>query len=322
MEKVSVIIPTYNRANYIGLTIRSFINQNYEKSLLEIIICDNCSTDNTKAVVEQIIRDNAAVAIKYIFEKKQGSHFARNTAAKTASGDILYFTDDDMIADKDMLAHITEVFKRYPNLGAVTGKVIPKWETEPPKWVKKYLNNQWLSLIDRGMELCITDYDLGVYSCHEAIRRELFMDTGGFHPDIIGTEWVGDGETGFNKELQEKGYHFAYVGNAVTEHIIPQTRMTQKYLNRRLYNQGCSDSYTAYRYCIAEKKDFKVRRLKYLIPLLKKWIRTLVQAVRKKTSIRFMISFYYYYKARTEYDMRLKRDEKWRKMVLQTNWLV
>lgn len=320
-NKVSVIIPTFNRAQYIGLTIDSFIRQTYDKERLEIIVCDNHSTDNTKSVIQKIVKENPSVCIKYLYEDRQGVHYTRNTAAMQATGDILYFTDDDMIADEYMLERLIGLFDKFDNLGAVTGRVIPKWEVNPPAWVERYLNNQWLSLIDRNMEICITDYDLGVYSCHEAIKKEIFMKTGGFHPENTAGEWVGDGETGFNMEVQEMGCHFGYVGSALTEHIIPSGRMTQKYLNKRLYNQGCSDSYTAYRKCIAQKGNFKAGRLKYCVPLLKKWVRTLYQAVRKKTSIRFMVSFYYYYKARTEYDMRLMSDEKWRAMVLRTNWL-
>lgn len=321
MLKISVIIPTYNRSDYIKLTIESFLSQTYDKNNIEIIICDNCSTDNTKKVVFDLIEFHKDREIRYIYESRQGSHFARNTAAQCATGEILYFTDDDMIADSRMLEYIVKIFMQYKDIGAVTGKVIPKWETKPPIWVEKYLNNQWLSLIDKNMKLCITDYDLGVYSCHEAIRSELFLESGGFHPDIIGKEWVGDGETGFNKELQEKGYLFAYVGDAVTEHIIPPTRMTQQYLNRRLYNQGCSDSYTAYRVAANQGRAYPVTKTKYVLPLLKRWIQVLFQVLRRKNTIRFMLAFTYCYKARKNYDYKILKDDAWRKMVLRRNWL-
>lgn len=53
---ISVIISTYNRAKYIGITLDSFLNQSYPPSLYEIIVCDNNSTDNTKEVIESCIK--------------------------------------------------------------------------------------------------------------------------------------------------------------------------------------------------------------------------------------------------------------------------
>lgn len=318
---VSIIIPTYNRAQYIGLTIDSFVKQSYDKEKYEIIICDNHSTDYTKEVIFQYIKKYPKIRIVYLYEERQGVHYARNKAARTALGDILYFTDDDMIADSDMLERLIGVFEHYENLGAVTGKVIPKWEQSPPVWVKKYLNNQWLSLIDKNMEICITKYDLGVYSCHEAVKKEVFMKTGGFHPENTAGEWVGDGETGLNMEIADMGYYFGYVGSAVTEHIIPPSRTNQKYLNKRLYNQGCSDSYTAYRMLYEAGKEFKVHSLLYVKKLFFRWMKILLQAARGRTSLRFIPAYFYYYKARLEYDKRLVLDRVWREMVLQKDWL-
>lgn len=321
MHKISVIIPTYNRAQYIGLTIESFLKQTYPKEFIEILICDNHSTDHTKEVITKMIKANKGYNIRYLYEERQGVHYTRNTAAKQAVGDILYFTDDDMIADSSMLERLITVFDKYDNIGAVTGKVIPKWEQTPPAWVEKYLCNQWLSLIDKNMELCITQYDLGVYSCHEAIRRDIFMRTGGFHPENTAGEWVGDGETGFNMEVQAMGYCFAYVGNAVTEHIIPPARMTQSYLNKRFYNQGCSDSYTSYRKTVDSDQPFGAGNCKYLVPLFKRQAKTLMRILRQKESIHFLKANYHYFKARTQYDKRLMNDLRWREMVLRKDWL-
>lgn len=318
---VSIIIPTYNRAQYIELTINSFLRQNYDKDKIELLICDNNSTDQTKAVIKKIIYNHPDRKIRYLYEERQGVHYARNTAALEASGEILYFTDDDMIADADMLCNLLDVFEKYPKVAVATGKVIPKWEKKPPNWVLKYLNNQWLSLIDRNMEVCITNFDLGVYSCHEAVRKEIFMQTGGFHPENTAGEWIGDGETGLNQEIQNMQSNFAYIGSAITEHIIPSSRMTQKYLNKRFRNQGCSDSYKAYREDVAQGKCFKPTRGKYAGKLLKQWFKTLTRICRKKESYHFFLAYWNYYRARTEYDLRITRDPEWRKMILRKNWL-
>ena len=124
MKQISVIIPTYNREHLIHLTINSFLKQSYPVKFYEIIVCDNNSTDSTKKIVQKIISDNPN-RIKYIFEKRQGVHYARNSAAKVATGDILYYTDDDMIADVDLLVEIIKIFDLDSKVVSATGRGLP-----------------------------------------------------------------------------------------------------------------------------------------------------------------------------------------------------
>ena len=65
--KFSIIIPTYNRANFIAKAISSVLNQSYEK--WELIIVDDGSSDNTKDVIEEFISIDSR--IKYIYRKNQ-----------------------------------------------------------------------------------------------------------------------------------------------------------------------------------------------------------------------------------------------------------
>jgi glycosyltransferase involved in cell wall biosynthesis len=243
---VSIIIPTYNRADTLGLTIESCVNQTYPKDRYEIIISDNNSTDNTKAIVEEWSA-KSDVPVKYLLETRQGAHFARNSSALYSSNEILYFTDDDMIADKDMLVNIVKVFDMDYNIAVAGGKVMPKWEFEPPEWLEKYFKNGALSLIEKSEKLIIASYDIGIYSCHQAILRKVLIDCGGFNPDIVKDKLIGNGETGLNLKILDAGYNLAYVDDAVSYHMIPRSRMTQKYLNERFSNQANCDSFTTFR---------------------------------------------------------------------------
>ena len=136
LRTISIIIPTFNRAKILDITLESCVNQSYPKDLFEIIVVDNNSNDDTKKVVENW-KDRSEVSVKYTFEKKQGAHIARNSAAKLSESEILYFTDDDMIADKDLLINIVKPFDLDYNVAIVGGKVLPKWEFDPPEWLLK-----------------------------------------------------------------------------------------------------------------------------------------------------------------------------------------
>ncbi len=87
---ISVVIPTYNRANLIGRAIESVSKQTYKN--LEIIVVDDASSDNTAEVIKAIDEPR----IKYVVhEKNGGSDKARNTGVEAASGDYVAFLDSD-----------------------------------------------------------------------------------------------------------------------------------------------------------------------------------------------------------------------------------
>ncbi len=95
--KVSVIIPTYNRAGLIKRSIRSVLDQTYQD--FEIIIVDDGSTDDTKTVIESI----SGPKIRYIrHEINRGPSAARNTGIKNANGRYIAFqdSDDEWLPDK------------------------------------------------------------------------------------------------------------------------------------------------------------------------------------------------------------------------------
>ena len=89
MPKVSVIIPTYNRANFIEESIRTVLNQTYGD--FELIVVDDGSTDNTAAVVGAV-KDKR---IRYIVRANGGPSAARNTGIAAATGELLTFLDSD-----------------------------------------------------------------------------------------------------------------------------------------------------------------------------------------------------------------------------------
>ncbi len=318
---ITVIIPTFNRADSIGNTIESFMEQTYPHDQYEIIVCDNNSKDNVREVVYKYIREYGDDRISYLLEKKQGAHNARNKAAKYARGELLYFTDDDMIADKNLLRSMADIFQKNDKVGCATGRVLPNWECKPPQWVVKTCQNGLLSLNDQGRFNKICQYDLGVYSCHEAIRRNVFFATNGFHPDYIRGVLMGDGETGLNQEIKQKGYYFAYVGNSVIYHKIPRYRMTQKYLNNRLRNQGNADSYTEYRLHPFYRKDLIKRNIGYFFGYLKYLKEYMVEYNSLEIMVRFAIAYLGYYISRSIYDFQLVHNDIMRKYVLKNDFM-
>ena len=101
---VSVIMPSYNTAEYIAETIESVINQTYP--YWELIIVDDCSTDDTDSVVERYLSDERIRYLKN--EKNSGAAISRNYALREAKGKWIAFLDsDDIWLPKKLETQIT-----------------------------------------------------------------------------------------------------------------------------------------------------------------------------------------------------------------------
>lgn len=301
--------------------MNSFLSQDYPQDRYEIIVADNNSTDNTREVAARYF-GNSAVPVQYIFEKRQGVHYARNSAAKQASGDILYFTDDDMVADPALLNELVKVFNLFPDVGCATGLILPLFQKEPPAWVRRCLWNGYLSLTerDRPEELIVSKNDL-VYSCHQAIRRDVFTKAGGFNPENTAGVWIGDGETGLNIKIKSLGYKFAYTSKSIIHHIIPNSRTTLKYLIKRIGNQGFCDSYTDYRKHRDRSKIIPSMLKRNTIGMLKTLGFTLAKIALGKLSWHFLPANIMYFHKRNIYDLKLYTNENFRKTAEIDDWI-
>lgn len=316
----SIIIPAYNRARTLGRTIESLVRQNLPPDSFELIVVDNNSTDATPEVVRRA-QATSPVAIRYHLERRQGVHYARNWAGVHARGSILYYTDDDMVADPEALPVLLRLFELDSKIATASGRVLPQWEATPPSWVTALCQNYLLSLQLRPDDLIISKEDPGIFSCHQAIRKNVLLECGGFNPENTAGEWIGDGETGLCLKIRARGYKFAYSARAVTHHVIPPERMTQDYLNRRLINQGFADAFTWFRRTRCGRSRLRcepaVRRCRAAYDfILMTGLRLLGQEAWRLRQARIN-----YELARAQYCQRLAREGQWRDFVLRDNWI-
>ena len=123
--KVSIIVPTYNRIDSLIETINSIEQNDYPRKKFEIIIVDDCSTDDTKKKIKKISK--AYGNIKYLkTEKNSGPAAARNLGIKHSKGEYIFFTDDDCIVPKNWIKSYLKIFKNNPSVGGIGGMLMPK----------------------------------------------------------------------------------------------------------------------------------------------------------------------------------------------------
>ena len=91
-ELVSIIMPSYNSSTFIGMSIDSVLKQTYTN--WELLITDDCSTDNTRDVVQQYANKDLRIKL-FKLEQNSGAGIARNNSIKEAKGRFIAFLDSD-----------------------------------------------------------------------------------------------------------------------------------------------------------------------------------------------------------------------------------
>ncbi len=99
---LSIIIPSYNRAEFLNRTLHSVVSQLTDQ--VEVIVIDDGSSPPSDSVVSTFNDER----IKYIFQKNQGRGSARNKGIELAAGKYLHFLDDDDLLCPDFLANVIE----------------------------------------------------------------------------------------------------------------------------------------------------------------------------------------------------------------------
>ena len=105
----SIIISTFNRSKMVCRAIQSVIDQDYPEHLIEIIVVDDGSTDNTKEVVSSY-----QPRVKYYYQDNRGHGAALNLGYEKSSGDIIFLLDSDDSWNPLKVSTVTEVFQRHP----------------------------------------------------------------------------------------------------------------------------------------------------------------------------------------------------------------
>lgn len=162
--RISVVMPVYNAAAYLDRVITALEDQTYDRSLYEIVLIDNNSTDDSLAIAKRY------PSVTLLQEAKQGSYSARNRGILASSGDIIAFTDSDCVISPDWLSRINAAFAD-PTLGILLGRRNPSTASRPVHMLNEYANERDIFIFNG------TDPALYYgFTNNMAVRRELFRD--------------------------------------------------------------------------------------------------------------------------------------------------
>lgn len=241
--KFSIIIPTYNRADELRLTIRSIAGLTVAGDW-ELLVVDNKSTDQTRATVEEESARFPA-PLRYIFEPEQGRYAAMNTGIHAAQGEIIVSTDDDARFEPDWL---TRAAAGLEALGCdyVGGKVLPIWKGAVPAWLPNRPGRHWavLALQNHGakpIEFGVNGvpWPLGI---NTATRREAF-DRAGLFDNRLGRKagtLRNQAQREWHLRARAAGLRGFYVPEMIVHHVVETERLNKEYFRRWYYWHGIS----------------------------------------------------------------------------------
>jgi len=181
---VSVVISTYNRCSLLARALESLRHQESVDVCYEVLVVDNNSTDETRAITQRVIAEDPE-KFRYIFEPKQGVSYGRNAGIASAHAEIIAFTDDDVRVSSSWVSRIKAGFAAEPSADFLGGKVLPHWSGIPPAWLTPA---HWapLALLDYGDQPFYVDAgrQLCLVGANCAFRRRAFEQVGLFRADF------------------------------------------------------------------------------------------------------------------------------------------
>ncbi len=169
--KFSVIVPSYNSARTLPGCIKALLSQNISRNDYEIIVVDDGSTDNTRAVMKSFTDKNKN--IRYVYQKNKGPAAARNLGARKSRGSILLFTDSDCVPERSWIREMVKPFQDSKIVG-VAGAYGKNLENSV---ISRFVTYEIEDRYKKMKKMQEIDF-IGTYAA--AYRKREFFKTGGF----------------------------------------------------------------------------------------------------------------------------------------------
>jgi|RhiMetdeSRZDD1v2_1073273.scaffolds.fasta_scaffold69199_3 glycosyltransferase involved in cell wall biosynthesis len=234
---VSVIFATRNRADLLADTLRELERQDTAGLTWEVIVVDNGSTDRTP----EVLRAAASVLpLVHLVEPAPGKNRALNRALQITRGELLVFTDDDVIPDRRWIAEMVAAARRWPKHPIFGGQIVPSFPPGTPAWLKGHRFN--------GTAYARFNLPQGEGPMEKLpfgpnfMVRAATMRTVRYNEEIgpLGEDYVSGSETELLLRLTREGHRMVYVPTAIVGHVVRPNQVSVDWLLGRSYRLGRS----------------------------------------------------------------------------------
>lgn len=238
---VTFILCTYNRASYLNDTLKSIFQPGPADFNIDLLVIDNNSEDQTRAVVQKYKESNEDIFIRYVKEQKQGLSYARNRGIKEAAAPNVVFLDDDIRATESLIPAWISFFGEHPHAAAAGGKIHVQFDDQRPDWMSHFLL-PLLGYHDLGDSIKKYPKSKYPFGGNMGFKKSLF-DKIGFFDIELGRKGktLGAGE---EKELfrriRSQDKDIFYLPEAFLYHRVNKERLTMETIRKQALGLGAS----------------------------------------------------------------------------------
>ncbi len=233
---LTVLLPTHNGTDTLGRTLEQFCQLAAPTGGWKLLIVNNASTDHTEELVLSF-RDR--LPLEYLVEPRLGKPYALNTGLDHVSGDLIIFTDDDVLPDADWLVAWRDAVDRHPECAIFGGAIEPLYERDPPEWLAE---TNWPNVLfartDPNPEGPIPSTG-SIFGPNMAVRATAVANTVRFDLRFfLGPAGLLGDETDFVYRLAAHGNRACFVPGARVRHIVSRDQMRWRWMLRRFRRHG------------------------------------------------------------------------------------
>lgn len=232
---LTVLFATRNGALTLPRVMESYGRLESPDGGWKLVVIDNGSTD---ATLQILAASQRSLPMTVLSELKPGKNAALNTGLGSSEGDLIVFTDDDVIPSPGWLRTLRTQANAHPNYDILGGPILPAWEAQPPSWI--------LSHIPPGPVFGLLDQPEGpvnqraIFGGNMAIRTRLFQEGHRFSETIgpKGANYVMGSETELLVRLSAAGHQAWFCRDARVSHIIRAYQLETGWLLARARRYG------------------------------------------------------------------------------------
>ena len=243
---VEIAICSYRRPELLRQTLDSIARCEIPSGVrCRFIVVNNAAEnieDPTDLVCQSFAKRSAEQHdLVLAHEPKTGHTFARNRAIEIATGDLLIWTDDDVLVDSQWIKSYIDAANQNPKQTFWGGHIVPTFRPERPKWIEENWDNlkgcfAERNLGDQPIEFTQQHLPYGAnFAIRTSVQKQFQFDTElGRRADMV----LGEDELDLFRRLLESGHGGSWVPESSLQHLISKDRATESYVWDYFVGQG------------------------------------------------------------------------------------
>lgn len=239
---ITTLFSTYNGQRTLPKMLGALYCLDHLDADWQVIAINNASSDESEKILRSF---SDRLPIIVLNQPIRGKNRALNTALPFIQGDLVVFTDDDILPEPNWLNEFKRCANDHPDCDLFGGAILPHWGRTPDPWI--------LNAVPHGVTFGLTAPDLPegpiypglIWGANMMVRRRVFDAGHRFNEDVgpNAGQYIMGSETEFNIRIVKHGYQTWFCPTSRVRHIIRDFQMTEDWVIQRAYRFGRNQCY-------------------------------------------------------------------------------